>query len=245
MAKTLRLGAHECPVGLLLFLHRLHLRLTPTKTIAGKAIIAGDEGHTRNASAEPLTLGALALGAPGLNLWRRDEEDGQHEQGSEPTEWALNPTAPRLRNRSRSCCHMCHPRAGRSRLHASRPAHSQQLLFSTSTMTESNDFQITSYDYSDAGEVQVFPMQGKRIVPAATATCGPRSYSMAAAALPAGAVIGQGKPFQARANCMAFLFVWRQRSLVSIKQTAISALLSTSMERTLRLGANHCGQIYF
>jgi hypothetical protein len=67
-----------------------------------------------------------------------------------------------------------------------------------------NDFQITSYEYSDEGEVQVFPMQGNRIVPTASATCGPRSYSMAAAPLPAGAVIGQGKPFQARANCMAF-----------------------------------------
>jgi hypothetical protein len=67
-----------------------------------------------------------------------------------------------------------------------------------------NDFQITSYDYSDEGEVRVFPMQGNRIVPAASATCGPRSYSMAAAPLPAGAVIGKGKPFQARANCMAF-----------------------------------------
>jgi hypothetical protein len=67
-----------------------------------------------------------------------------------------------------------------------------------------NDFQITSYDYSDEGEVQVFPMQGNRIVPAASATCGPRSYSMAAAPLPAGAVIGQGKPFQGRANCLAF-----------------------------------------
>jgi hypothetical protein len=44
------------------------------ETIAGKAIIAGDRGHTEEASAEPLTLGALALGAPGLNLWRRDED---------------------------------------------------------------------------------------------------------------------------------------------------------------------------
>jgi len=83
-----------------------------------------------------------------------------------------------------------------------RPIHSNYFLDVNNDGI--NDFQITSYDYSDAGEVQVFPMQGNRIVPAATATCGPRSDSMAAAALPAGAVIGQGKPFQARANCMAF-----------------------------------------
>ena len=45
------------------------------ETIPGKAIIAGDQGPTTEASMEPLTLGALALGSPGLNLWRK--EDGQ------------------------------------------------------------------------------------------------------------------------------------------------------------------------
>jgi hypothetical protein len=50
------------------------------ETIAGKAIIAGDEGHPEEASAEPLTLGALALGAPGLKLWRRDEDRDKVQQ---------------------------------------------------------------------------------------------------------------------------------------------------------------------
>jgi hypothetical protein len=43
------------------------------ETIPGKAIIAGDQGHSTEASAEPVTLGALALGAPGLTLWRTEE----------------------------------------------------------------------------------------------------------------------------------------------------------------------------
>jgi hypothetical protein len=83
-----------------------------------------------------------------------------------------------------------------------RPIHSNYFLDLNNDGI--NDFQITSYDYSDEGEVQVFPARGNRIVPTAFATCGPRSYSMAAAPLPAGVVIGQGKPFQARANFMAF-----------------------------------------
>jgi hypothetical protein len=45
------------------------------ETIPGKAIIAGDEGHSTEASAKPVILGALALGAPGLSLWRREDED--------------------------------------------------------------------------------------------------------------------------------------------------------------------------
>ena len=43
------------------------------ETIAGKPIIAGDQGHSTEASAEPFTLGALALGAPALNFWRKEE----------------------------------------------------------------------------------------------------------------------------------------------------------------------------
>lgn len=43
----------------------------------GKPIVAGDEGHGTQAStqdsAAPTPLGALALGAPGLELWRRKD----------------------------------------------------------------------------------------------------------------------------------------------------------------------------
>jgi hypothetical protein len=42
------------------------------ETVPGKAIIAGDEGNTAESSVKPATLGALALGAPALNLSRRD-----------------------------------------------------------------------------------------------------------------------------------------------------------------------------
>lgn len=44
------------------------------ETIPNKPIIAGDEGHTTKAAVEPVTLGALALGAPALNLWRRKDD---------------------------------------------------------------------------------------------------------------------------------------------------------------------------
>ncbi len=40
------------------------------ETIPNKPIVAGDEGNTAKTSAEP-TLGALALGATALNLWRK------------------------------------------------------------------------------------------------------------------------------------------------------------------------------
>jgi hypothetical protein len=43
------------------------------ETIPGKPIIAGDEGSTTESSVKPATLGALALGTPGLNLWRKEE----------------------------------------------------------------------------------------------------------------------------------------------------------------------------
>jgi hypothetical protein len=43
------------------------------ETIPNKPIIAGDEGNSTEATKEPNTLGALALGAPGLNLWRKDQ----------------------------------------------------------------------------------------------------------------------------------------------------------------------------
>src|SRR5580658_3120359 len=44
------------------------------ETIPGKPIIAGDEGNTKESSAKPATLGALAAGAPALNSWRIEEE---------------------------------------------------------------------------------------------------------------------------------------------------------------------------
>ncbi|MGD0987818.1 MAG: hypothetical protein ABR874_08410 [Candidatus Sulfotelmatobacter sp.] len=43
------------------------------ETIPNKAIIAGDQGQAEEAFAEPTVLGALALGAPALNLWRKEE----------------------------------------------------------------------------------------------------------------------------------------------------------------------------
>jgi hypothetical protein len=43
------------------------------ETIPNKAIIAGDQGHAEEAYAKPTMLGALALGAPALNLWRKEE----------------------------------------------------------------------------------------------------------------------------------------------------------------------------
>jgi hypothetical protein len=45
------------------------------ETIPGKPIIAGDTGQSTKASAQPATLGALAAGAPALNLWRKQEEE--------------------------------------------------------------------------------------------------------------------------------------------------------------------------
>jgi hypothetical protein len=62
-----------------------------------------------------------------------------------------------------------------------------------------NDFHIHSYYFSVDGSVTVKPLiQGNRIV-AVSQSC----YPGAAAALPRGAVIGPGKPFNANANCMA------------------------------------------
>jgi hypothetical protein len=43
------------------------------ETIPNKAIIAGDQGQSAEASAEPTLLGALALGSSGLDLWRKEE----------------------------------------------------------------------------------------------------------------------------------------------------------------------------
>jgi hypothetical protein len=43
------------------------------ETIPGKPITAGDEGNTSEAFAKPTTLGTLALGAPALNSWRKEE----------------------------------------------------------------------------------------------------------------------------------------------------------------------------
>ena len=45
------------------------------ETIPGKAIRAGDEGEEETESfVQPATLGMLALGAPGLPLWRREQD---------------------------------------------------------------------------------------------------------------------------------------------------------------------------
>jgi len=49
------------------------------ETIAGKPIIAGDEGASTDTSAERATLGALALGSQGLSLWRREEASFSEE----------------------------------------------------------------------------------------------------------------------------------------------------------------------
>jgi hypothetical protein len=44
------------------------------ETVAGKPIIAGDEGKTSKAAQVPATLGALTLGTHALNSWRIEEE---------------------------------------------------------------------------------------------------------------------------------------------------------------------------
>jgi hypothetical protein len=49
------------------------------ETIPGKPIIAGDTGQSTKASAQPATLGALAAGAPALNLWRKQQEEQEDE----------------------------------------------------------------------------------------------------------------------------------------------------------------------
>lgn len=82
-----------------------------------------------------------------------------------------------------------------------RPIHSNYFLDLNNDGLD--DFQITSYELSDEGEVQVFALPGNRMV-AVSFPCGPRSDSPAAAPLQGGAVIGQGKPFQHNATCMAF-----------------------------------------
>ncbi len=41
------------------------------ETIPGKPIIAGDEGNATSASEDNATLGALAIGAPSINFWRK------------------------------------------------------------------------------------------------------------------------------------------------------------------------------
>jgi hypothetical protein len=47
------------------------------ETIPGKPIIAGDEGNSadvkEDANEPSITLGALALGAPGLHVWRKEQ----------------------------------------------------------------------------------------------------------------------------------------------------------------------------
>jgi hypothetical protein len=58
------------------------------ETIPGKPIVAGDQGNdegndeitTTESSVKPATLGALALGAPALDLWRRDGDREGHQK---------------------------------------------------------------------------------------------------------------------------------------------------------------------
>lgn len=83
-----------------------------------------------------------------------------------------------------------------------RPIHSNYFLDLNNDGID--DFRITSYFYSGLGEVQLFAAPGNRMVAAATHTCGDRSHTPAPAPLPAGALIGPGKPFEANATCMAF-----------------------------------------
>lgn len=83
-----------------------------------------------------------------------------------------------------------------------RPLHSNYFLDLNNDGI--NDFRFTSYDISGLGEVQIFATHGNRMVAAATHTCGARSDTPAPAPLPAGALIGPAKPFEANATCMAF-----------------------------------------
>ena len=102
---------------------------------------------------------------------------------------------------------ICTPHAGAEVVYTpidNRPIHSNYFIDLNSDGFD--DFRITSYELSGAGEVQVFAIQGNRMVAAVSVPCGPRSDSPAAAPLPGGAVIGQSKPFQADATCMAFAF---------------------------------------
>jgi hypothetical protein len=45
------------------------------ETIPGKPIVAGDIGISAQLVPDPPTLGVLALGTPGLDLWRREEDE--------------------------------------------------------------------------------------------------------------------------------------------------------------------------
>ncbi len=66
------------------------------------------------------------------------------------------------------------------------------------------DFHVTSYDFSGAGELAVYPLvQGNRIA-ATPGLC--QIHPNGAVALPKGAVIGPGVQFGAKADCMAFGF---------------------------------------
>jgi hypothetical protein len=47
------------------------------ETVPGKAIIAGDTGQATEASLEPASLGILALGAPGLGVWRTGQTENR------------------------------------------------------------------------------------------------------------------------------------------------------------------------
>jgi hypothetical protein len=58
------IGCYRCILGVIDYAY---------ETIPNKAIIAGDEGQPSEASVPP-TLGALALGAAALTLWRREDQ---------------------------------------------------------------------------------------------------------------------------------------------------------------------------
>jgi hypothetical protein len=57
------IGCYRCILGVIDYAY---------ETVPGKPIIAGDKGPATEASVLSPTLGALALGAPGLLLWRSE-----------------------------------------------------------------------------------------------------------------------------------------------------------------------------
>jgi hypothetical protein len=57
------------------FCYRCIARMTgyAYETVPGRPIVAGDIGLSTESASEPITLGTLALGAPGLELWRKEK----------------------------------------------------------------------------------------------------------------------------------------------------------------------------
>jgi hypothetical protein len=65
-----------------LFNHTAEIEGYAYETIPGKPTVAGDEGKMTEVVIEPATLGALALGAPALNIERK-ENDLEHREGKQ------------------------------------------------------------------------------------------------------------------------------------------------------------------